>query len=747
MKPRLLTHIGNPLKAGVAKLQRFGLSTTSTSTIQTPVLIVGGGPTGLLLANLLQAYQTPFCLVEALTPEQRFQHPQAHFLNTRTMEIMKHSFPSIYREMQRQMQPVEEWKRFHFGPTMRLTDRTMACVVHPVDRPLEAYQDANGKLLIGYDGCDQTAQPFTSSIPLSDCSVGHLAQHTFCRILYRAAVAPQQQQQHQQSTTSKSSIDYGNRVDKVIRDDNDLYPWRVETSNNITYQAQVLIAADGANSSLRSEMLDISMKGTNTLQHLVNVHFELQDDSSVIPAMLYTVFHPKLLAMVVRHAPGDYVMQIPYFPPYQTLDEDFSLSKVKSLVRVAVGEDLSFRIKSIKTWTMGSLVAERYYKDRVFLTGDAAHVFPPAGGFGMNTGLQDVYSLAWRLAHALQDKNSSTTNKAKGPVPSFPQIGRIYQQERQPVASRNAALSVRNYQRVIGATKSCYLNDQHPIALLATLNASSFVPFSVRRTMFQSLLQTAMWPLSLLQDPTNVYAKHVTQNLQKLLGSGQGLPLLFPNSEIGFCYSASSNDHEEDVTDWKNDTMAGAPKLAQGYLFPHLLAHISQDALERFDNLSFVEDDKGRKVSPQITTRDLPAQLATDSNPYGFVVLEIRRSFCRPLKQGPLYDIGKMLQHEFAIPCAIVELVVMEEEGDIQEDGNHAPSLLESHDVEISQDQSLLLRVEESQWKSLRMDKEKLPILVAIRPDGHVASIVQNGDASATRDQLLKDIRQCLGYE
>jgi 2-polyprenyl-6-methoxyphenol hydroxylase-like FAD-dependent oxidoreductase len=44
---------------------------------------------------------------------------------------------------------------------------------------------------------------------------------------------------------------------------------------------------------------------------------------------------------------------------------------------------------------MGSLVAEQYFSEKgVFLVGDAAHVFPPAGGFGMNTGLQDVYSLA-----------------------------------------------------------------------------------------------------------------------------------------------------------------------------------------------------------------------------------------------------------------------------------------------------------------------------------------------------------------
>jgi 2-polyprenyl-6-methoxyphenol hydroxylase-like FAD-dependent oxidoreductase len=59
------------------------------------VLIVGGGPTGLFMAHLLQQYQVPFVLLEAQTPDERFRHPQAHFLNTRTMEVLKHALPTL----------------------------------------------------------------------------------------------------------------------------------------------------------------------------------------------------------------------------------------------------------------------------------------------------------------------------------------------------------------------------------------------------------------------------------------------------------------------------------------------------------------------------------------------------------------------------------------------------------------------------------------------------------------------------
>jgi 2-polyprenyl-6-methoxyphenol hydroxylase-like FAD-dependent oxidoreductase len=57
-------------------------------------------------------------------------------------------------------------------------------------------------------------------------------------------------------------------------------------------------------------------------------------------------------------------------------------------------------ILTINSWTMNAQVADQYADPQgsVFLIGDAAHRFPPAGGFGMNTGIQDAHNLAWKLA-------------------------------------------------------------------------------------------------------------------------------------------------------------------------------------------------------------------------------------------------------------------------------------------------------------------------------------------------------------
>jgi hypothetical protein len=73
-----------------------------------------------------------------------------------------------------------------------------------------------------------------------------------------------------------------------------------------------------------------------------------------------------------------------------------------AFVRSAVGApDLAIEIEDIATWRAEAICADTFGKGRVFLAGDAAHVVPPTGGFGGNTGVQDAGNLAWKLAAVL----------------------------------------------------------------------------------------------------------------------------------------------------------------------------------------------------------------------------------------------------------------------------------------------------------------------------------------------------------
>ena len=71
-------------------------------------------------------------------------------------------------------------------------------------------------------------------------------------------------------------------------------------------------------------------------------------------------------------------------------------------VRTALGApDLPIQIENVQRWSATADWAERFADGRIFLAGDAVHVMPPTGGFGGNTGVQDAYDLAWKLAAVL----------------------------------------------------------------------------------------------------------------------------------------------------------------------------------------------------------------------------------------------------------------------------------------------------------------------------------------------------------
>ncbi|WP_433594211.1 FAD-dependent monooxygenase [Nocardia sp. CA-145437] len=81
-------------------------------------------------------------------------------------------------------------------------------------------------------------------------------------------------------------------------------------------------------------------------------------------------------------------------------------------------------------WRPNVRLAQRYRSGRVFLAGDAAHVHPPTGGQGLNTGVQDAYNLGWKLAAALRDPGAATDALLDS-----------YETERRAVAARVLGLS------------------------------------------------------------------------------------------------------------------------------------------------------------------------------------------------------------------------------------------------------------------------------------------------------------------
>jgi hypothetical protein len=64
-------------------------------------------------------------------------------------------------------------------------------------------------------------------------------------------------------------------------------------------------------------------------------------------------------------------------------------------------------LEDINFWKMKNVVVDKWYDGRIFIIGDAAHQFPPSGGYGLNTGVSDAFFLAWRLKYIIEFINSN----------------------------------------------------------------------------------------------------------------------------------------------------------------------------------------------------------------------------------------------------------------------------------------------------------------------------------------------------
>jgi FAD binding domain len=119
--------------------------------------------------------------------------------------------------------------------------------------------------------------------------------------------------------------------------------------------------------------------------------------------------------------------------PWANVAEGITKDRALELLRAAIGvPGMPVVIEDIATWQAVADNAERYADGRVFLAGDAAHVVPPNGGFGGNTGVQDAHNLAWKLAFVLHG--------AAGP-----DLLATYDAERRPVGEFTVEQSYARY--------------------------------------------------------------------------------------------------------------------------------------------------------------------------------------------------------------------------------------------------------------------------------------------------------------
>jgi hypothetical protein len=130
------------------------------------------------------------------------------------------------------------------------------------------------------------------------------------------------------------------------------------------------------------------------------------------------------------------------------------------MIRAQTGVDLPFEILSADAWVASELMANRYADRRIILAGDACHLHPPFGGYGMNMGVGDAVDIGWKIAATLQGWGG-------------PDLVASYEAERRPVHKAVIGEAVANH-AIIVAPPPAALEDETPegAAIRAQLGAS-----------------------------------------------------------------------------------------------------------------------------------------------------------------------------------------------------------------------------------------------------------------------------------
>jgi len=189
-------------------------------------------------------------------------------------------------------------------------------------------------------------------------------------------------------TELKNFTDHGDHITAVLHD--------IKTGAQTSVEAAYIVGADGARSAVRAQ-LGIKINGTSPLSHNHNIIFRapgLAERHGLGRAVMYWLVNEEVPSVIAPLDSGDrWTFACPIL-------SDTS-SDPALLIRKALGFDIDIEILNRDEWTAHQLIAERYGSGRAFLIGDACHLHPPFGGYGMNMGIGDALDLGWKLVAVL----------------------------------------------------------------------------------------------------------------------------------------------------------------------------------------------------------------------------------------------------------------------------------------------------------------------------------------------------------
>ncbi|WP_211257419.1 FAD-dependent monooxygenase [Muricoccus aerilatus] len=361
-------------------------------TLRTEVLVIGGGPVGLALATELGTRGIRTLLVERNLRHAR--QPRAKTTNVRSMEHMR-----------------------RWGLAGRIRAASPLPPDYPTDiifktrlfgREITTIRNA----FYGAPGANDLYSEHAQWIPQYTVE-GVLRDHaaTLPDVTLRFGLVLESLDQSTEGVTAELAD--------------------TETGERLRVHADYAVGADGSRSTVRGA-LGIRMQGSHAFAQNINLVIRapaLREVFAEGRSIMYWLVNPESAAIAGPMDTGDtwyFGFPIPKDAPAPTEPE------LQALMAAAFGRDVSPEILTIDTWAAHSLLADRYRAGRVFLAGDACHLHPPFGGYGMNLGIADGVDLGWKIAARLRGWGGEALLDS-------------YEAERRPVHARVIEEAVANY--------------------------------------------------------------------------------------------------------------------------------------------------------------------------------------------------------------------------------------------------------------------------------------------------------------
>ncbi|MGJ5180838.1 FAD-dependent oxidoreductase [Bradyrhizobium oligotrophicum] len=370
-----------------------------TTPLTASVLIVGGGPCGLMLANELGRRGVSAVLIDE-KPGTAF-NPQANATQARTME---------------------HYRRLGFADEIRRAGL-------PADYPTDvAY-------FTRYTAHELARFQLPSAARATELVKGLSGSWSAAELPHRVSQKFVEAILRRHATELPGiQLHYGHRLIGHVADEDGIAAEVERLSDGVRFRicAAFLVGADGPRSLVR-QSLGISYGGSTGVQRdfmggrMLAVYLRSTDFYAGVPhakAWMYVCFNRDRRAFMASVNGRDEFAFHTQLRPGED-ESAITVDDAKAAFQRACGAAIPCEVLSHLTWTAGhALVAESMHRGRVFLGGDAAHLFTPTGGLGYNTAIEDAVNLGWKLASVI---------KGISPLSLLDS----YEAERRPLALRN----------------------------------------------------------------------------------------------------------------------------------------------------------------------------------------------------------------------------------------------------------------------------------------------------------------------